>query len=148
MDNVLEQMMLLKETTKTTGVLHQAQIEQLKYWPIVLIYANRFEITFDYEAKTVIYEIAEWDKNSKQAKNFNSLEAYIKVLLGKEYKTIVKEDVKVWHPRPKNGKKTKKRNNSSKASKRSSVKTSSRKLVSRKPKRSRAGSTRGMEKDR
>lgn len=71
------QLLLLKETTVRFGVLHEAQVIQLKMYPILLNGVVKAETHVDTEKKLVFFKI-------KETKNFK---------LSKKNKTIMEKIV-------------------------------------------------------
>lgn len=96
-DQLLEQLMKLKALTKETGMLHDAQVFQLKMYPLVLTHAVKSEITFKYQDEEVIFNITETKgKKPKDIdKRLKLLEQYTQTLLGDNYKVKVKIKRKV-----------------------------------------------------
>ena len=94
--SVSEQLILLKNITKLTGALHEAQLEQMKYWLYALIKDPIiFEIQIAQEKQQVTYLI----KSEADIKeNLSCLNNWIKWLLGEEWEVKVQI----------NGKRTKK----------------------------------------
>lgn len=88
----LEQLLLLKELTKTTGMLHEAQVLQLKLYPLVLTHAIRSEFQFNFDSKEVIFNLLE--TKGKAPKGLRTrlklLVNYVHTLLGSEYKVTIK----------------------------------------------------------
>lgn len=91
-DENFEQLMLLKSITKKTGGLHEAQVLQLKMYPLVLTHATKSEFSFDFNKKAIIFTITE--VKGKTPKNIEErldlLISYTKTLLGNEYSVEVK----------------------------------------------------------
>lgn len=89
-----EQLLMLKDMTNRTGVMHEAQVIQLKYWFFMLFpEVDKFEIMFDPDKSTLTYKVLSV-KNAEEYsnnKNFNILSEYIKFLLGTRY-TLRVED--------------------------------------------------------
>lgn len=98
MDEKLEQLLLLKNLTKKTGMLHEAQLAQLKAWPLALTHAYKCQIVFDYESKNLTYILSEL--NGRKPKDFLKrmamLSKWTKQLLGDEYLVTVKSEKKVF----------------------------------------------------
>lgn len=92
LDPDLEQLLLLKELTKTTGMLHEAQVLQLKIYPLVLTHAIRSEFQFDFNSKEVIFNLLETKGKAPKGlkERLELLVNYVHTLLGSEYKVIVK----------------------------------------------------------
>jgi len=53
-----EQLMLLRGMTERTDILHEAQILQLRMWPIVLFdHARKAEIQVNFEKKEIDFRV-------------------------------------------------------------------------------------------
>jgi hypothetical protein len=92
MDQDLEQLMLLRETFKRTGLLHEAQVLQLKYAPLIMTHATKAEFSLDFENKTLIYKLLEY-KGKRPIdldKRCELLVRYTKQLLGDDFVVFVK----------------------------------------------------------
>lgn len=91
--DIKEQLILLKSLTNQTGILHEAQVMQLKYWFIGLTNASKFTIGFDPEKAKIIYKVSEIKgKPPKDIdKNLNTLTEYVKFLLGNKYSVEVED---------------------------------------------------------
>lgn len=87
LDSVEKQIFFLKELTKRTGILHEAQINQLKFWFVCLTNAVEFTISFDFDNSKIIYKVSKTDGPApkNQNKNIDLLNDYVKVLLGSRY---------------------------------------------------------------
>ncbi len=87
-----KQLMELKSLTKQTKALHDAQVHQLKMWPLIMTHAIRTEISVDFDLKDIIFNILETKgkKPPKFAKRLQLLGHYAKTLLGEEYSVTVK----------------------------------------------------------
>lgn len=87
-----EQLMVLKDMTRRLGVLHEAQLQQIKYW-FFMLYSevSKFEIIFDNEHSALTYKVIAVKnvEEFKNNKNFNTLSEYIKFLLGQRFVTKV-----------------------------------------------------------
>ena len=86
--NTKEQLLLLKDLTERTGVLHEAQVLQLKYWFFMLYpEVSKFEIMFDPEDSTLIYKVlsVKDEEQHRNNNNFSYLKEYVKFLLGTRY---------------------------------------------------------------
>ncbi len=72
-------------------MLHEIQVKNLKMWPLVMIHAKAATCAFDYESKTVTYDIDAIDK--PKPKDFKArlehLNNAVKQLLGKDYSLII-----------------------------------------------------------
>ncbi len=87
-----EQLMSLKALTKETGVLHDAQVFQLKLWPLIMTHATRSEFTADFDFKVLIFNITEikGKEPTKFTKRLRLLCTYAQNLLGDEWEVTVK----------------------------------------------------------
>lgn len=93
-DAALAQLAFLREQTRVTGILHDAQVFQLKMWILVVAqHAGDAEIGFDWTKKVVQFKLR--SINGPAPANlqvgFENLDNWVKWLLGPEYKVIVKE---------------------------------------------------------
>jgi hypothetical protein len=91
-DNTLEQLMLLRGMTQTTGALHDAQVLQLKYWPKLVAGDCALESRVDTFKKVVIYAF-KTSLFKRLPKNFDvachNLSKWTQVLLGSEWSVNV-----------------------------------------------------------
>ncbi len=87
-----EQLMMLKALTKQSKTLHDAQVYQLKMWPLLLTHAIRTQISVDFDFKDIIFNILETKgrKPNRFAKRLKLLGHYTQTLLGEEYSVTVK----------------------------------------------------------
>jgi hypothetical protein len=90
-DSALEQILLLRGLTKTTGILHEAQLLQLKLWPMVMIsHATSSEAVFSYDDKSVVFNVATKGPKPKDLdKRLECLDDSVKMLFGDEYLVVV-----------------------------------------------------------
>lgn len=90
-DEDLAQLMQLKALTQRTGILHDAQVLQLKMWPLVLTHAVESEFTFKFVDKEVIFNITKTQgkKPKDLSKRLKLLSKFTKNLLGKEYAVTI-----------------------------------------------------------
>lgn len=91
MDPDLEQLLMLKDLTAKTGVLHEAQCLQLRYWPLVLTHATKANVYYSYKDKEVIFDLIETTGKPHKdlAKRLKLLAKFTKELLGDEYSVAV-----------------------------------------------------------
>ena len=83
MSLVEKTLLSLKDMTFRTGVLHEAQISQLKIWGAALSpKSNSFEIKIDTNSGVVVYC---FDKIKKNINIFKALNNSVKWLLGNEW---------------------------------------------------------------
>lgn len=92
MSDPMEQLLLLRGMTKATGALHEAQVLQLKMYPLVMLSNSvSSEFTFDWEKRTVEFAIKTKGKQDKDFdKRMEYLDKSVKMLLGDEYLVTVK----------------------------------------------------------
>lgn len=81
----IKQLLLLRETTKTFGVLHEAQALQLRLWPHAVdpkLITAKAEISID---SNIIYW--EWESKSKRISKhrLEALDRSVKLMLGDEW---------------------------------------------------------------
>lgn len=90
-DEVLEQLMILRGMTKATGALHEAQVLQLKMYPMVMLSNSvSSEFTFDWENRSVEFKVQTKGKRDKDFdKRMDCLDKSVKTLLGDEYLVVV-----------------------------------------------------------
>jgi hypothetical protein len=92
--NEVEQLVQLRHLTRSTGALHEAQVQQLKLWPLVLTHAVESHAIFDYEGSVVIFNLLKTQGNPPEdfADRLKELARYTKFLLGDEYTVLVKDN--------------------------------------------------------
>lgn len=84
--------MLLRDLLARTGGLHQIQVNQLQYYPlIVLPHATKASFGFDFEKKEIIFFIKETKGPAPKDldKRLDLLVKFTKTLLGEEYRVRV-----------------------------------------------------------
>lgn len=78
---------MLREQTRLTGALHEAQVLQLKMWPMVVFdTASASRFTWDPEGKVVTFTVT--IKNQKLAwwkQRVTILNEWVQTLLGKDW---------------------------------------------------------------
>lgn len=82
----LEQLALLKSMTVRTGAIHEAQVLQLKMWPLLIPDVNKAEASVDTERKMVTYK-CETDSNrptKKKAQTMENIAIWTKKMLWDE----------------------------------------------------------------
>lgn len=98
-----EQLMLLKDLTERTGILHEAQILQLKMYPLVIFQnAKEVRLELDIEKKELHFVSKFKIGNPKDFKvKCEQLESYVKWLLGTNWIVRVKDtkDKQLWRSR-------------------------------------------------
>jgi hypothetical protein len=97
--NSVEQLMLLKDLTRRTGLIYEAQVLQLKYWPMLaLTHAKSSEVRLNVE-KRVCEFFARIDSKGKApddlADRLARLDEAVKWLLGDEWLVKVKLGKKI-----------------------------------------------------
>lgn len=92
LDPELEQLMRLKELSRNSGALHELQVLQLKYLPLITTHATSSEFIFKHDSREIIFNIKETQGKvpNKFKKRLKVLCQYAKNLLGSEYKVVVK----------------------------------------------------------
>ncbi len=95
--DLLDQLSVLREMTRRTGILHEAQILQLQWWPWVVIpHCKDFQIEFSHDNKILQYVIKTKGKPpTKYKKRLEYLANWVKELLGHEYDCRIVENGKV-----------------------------------------------------
>lgn len=93
--NVKEQLQLLKAQTALTGALHDAQVLQLKMWPLVAFdTATTSEFTWDPEEKLVTFNV-NFPKKMKFPQldwwkvRVDALQSWVYELLGDNWRIVV-----------------------------------------------------------
>ena len=85
-NDICEQLMVLKGLTRTTGVLHEAQIQQLRMWPHFMFPKLKHELRVNLDTKTIEYSLKFSGKMpAKIQEKLKDLEAGIAWLLGGEW---------------------------------------------------------------
>lgn len=95
-----EQLMLLRDLTRRTGAIHDAQVFQMKWWPMMLFtHAKKCEAQVDVEKQQVDYIILTTDGKapSDMEERMKALCEWTHWLLGDEYVVRVKERKKMLH---------------------------------------------------
>jgi hypothetical protein len=92
----IEQLEQLKYLTRVTGVLHDAQVQQLKMWPLLVTHALESQAIFDYEGSAIIFNLLKTEENPPEnlEERFKLLAQYTRFLLGDEYTVVVKHEGK------------------------------------------------------
>lgn len=90
-----EQLMLLRDTTRRLGGLHELQMTQMKIWPLIFIGAKTSVAEFGYETKQVVYRLEGLKKRpAKFQHRLEHLDKATKQLLGDEYLVTIMLDGK------------------------------------------------------
>lgn len=85
--SVWEQLGQLKLLTMRLGVLHEAQIKQLKIWPRVFFQnSNKSQFSVDIEKKSIVFDV--WQNSSKD----NALEKKAPEILDQNTKELLGDD--------------------------------------------------------
>jgi hypothetical protein len=95
---IFEQLMLLKEATVRFGSLHEAQVLQLKMYPLLLPGVKKAETHIDIEKKLIYYKITESNKFRMTKKNKTIIEKIVfwtKSLLWDECSIVILNKDKV-----------------------------------------------------
>jgi hypothetical protein len=85
-----DQLMALRQMS-LMGILHEAQIQQLKYWPrVVFSHSTASEFIFNPEGKTIEFHLeAKGRAPKKMAERFKFFDRSVKYLLGEIYRVVV-----------------------------------------------------------
>lgn len=88
------QLALLRQTTKLTGGLHEAQVQQLKVWPLLTFqWAEQASFTWDPDKREVYFhpQPPKWvrPKRDHLQKGADVLATWVCGLLGDEWETVV-----------------------------------------------------------
>lgn len=97
LDDKWEQLAHLSGLTKTTGVLHEAQVLQLKYWPYVMApHAKSIETVVFQEKKEVrfVLKLGKKAPPSDFQARLDALDRSVKTMLGYDWQVVVQEDRK------------------------------------------------------
>lgn len=89
-----KQLLMLKDLTRRMGVLHEAQVLQLKMWPMTLFtHAKKTEERVNLESKEIDYDILQTKgkKPSDLKERFEALNEWTKWLLGDDWVVRVRE---------------------------------------------------------
>jgi len=86
------QLLLLRNITCRTGALHEAQVVQLKYYPLITTHATKASFSYNFDDKILIYNLLETKgrKPKDFKKNLKDLTTFTHNLLGEEYTVIIK----------------------------------------------------------
>jgi hypothetical protein len=99
--STIDTLMQLKDLTKRTGILYEAQVANLKLWPYVLFDIVEHAILPDDHNRILTFNLT-FDKKAKipkdRKKRCEALEAWVWELLGKEWVTKIRlHDGTWWH---------------------------------------------------
>jgi hypothetical protein len=96
--DALQQLQMLKEQTRLTGALHEAQVVQLKMWPLVLFQDwSKSEFTWDPDQKYVAFKMSKGKKKTRtkapkladHQERVDVLAGWVQELLGSEWRVQV-----------------------------------------------------------
>ena len=86
MSEVLEQLKALKANTESTGILHEAQLTQIKYWILGLIPGStELSISFNHKNSISFNVAAPSIKFKQKKKRLEMISLWTKELLGEYY---------------------------------------------------------------
>lgn len=88
-----QQLLMLRDLTARTGALHEAQVLQLKWWPLTLFtHSKKCEAQVNVEGKEVTYVIVQTKGKPPKdiKKRYEALNEWTKWLLGNEWVVRIK----------------------------------------------------------
>lgn len=89
---VREEVATLRDLTRRTGILHEAQVTNLKYWPYVLFEISSHEVLPDDLRRVLTFNLRFTKKKPKNIKELcQTLESWCWGLLGPEYMIRVRD---------------------------------------------------------
>jgi hypothetical protein len=91
--SIWEQLVLLRQFTARTGVLHEAQIQHLKIWPRLLFPNTKARTSVDQEGRKVNIEVLSVTGRAPKAilpKPAETLNEWVKALLGASWEVAVR----------------------------------------------------------
>lgn len=96
-DEAVKQLLMLKELTKQTGVLHEAQVLQLRMWSMLaMTHSNLYpEIHFSHDLKELEFQFKKLKKKDAPKDlevRLDNLVKWCHWLLGDEYLVRIKDD--------------------------------------------------------
>lgn len=85
-----EQLMMMREMTRRTGIMHESQMLQLKIWPRVLFQdSSKAEVSIDMVERSMYFRIAVDGSKSTAANGRKSaaerLDSFVKAMMGDEW---------------------------------------------------------------
>lgn len=87
-----QELLSLRDLTRRTGILHEAQVVNLKYWPYVLFNISDHQILPDDLRRVLTFNVKFSKKKPKNIKDLcRTLEQWCWALLGKEYMVRVRD---------------------------------------------------------
>lgn len=95
-----EQLILLRNITATMGVLHEAQVLQLKWWPLTLFtHARKCEERINIERKEIDFVILQTKGQPPKdiKKRYEAIVEWTKWLLGSEWTVRIRLRDKLLH---------------------------------------------------
>lgn len=102
--SIKEQLMLLKGATIRTGAIHEAQVLQLKMWPLLFPNVTTAEVSIDPEKKIVFFKCD--SKGLRASKKMRliaeNIDSWVKQLLWPETTVVIKiNDKQIYDSRTK-----------------------------------------------
>lgn len=86
------ELMQLRDLTRRTGILHDAQVTNLKYWPYVLFEISDHQILPDDLRRVLTFNLKFTKKKPKNIKDLSrTLESWCWAILGEEYQIRVRD---------------------------------------------------------
>jgi len=91
-DKLSPELLSLRDLTRRTGILHDAQVTNLKYWPYVLFEISDNQILPDDLRRVLIFNLRFTKKKPKNVKDLSrTLEKWCWAILGEEYQIRVRD---------------------------------------------------------
>lgn len=97
-NETVEQLMLLKSVTLRTGAIHEAQVLQLKAWPLLMDGVLKSVARVDVDNKRVVFNMTTTDlfNNSELSKKMLAeIDRWTKILLWDETRVMFKSNKKI-----------------------------------------------------
>lgn len=96
-EDTVAQLMELRALTGLTGVIHEAQVQQLRYWPLIAVsHAEKSEVTFETDDKggnRTVFIAFKLDPKKKAPPNLqrrlHALDKNVQWLLGNDWKVVM-----------------------------------------------------------
>jgi hypothetical protein len=95
----IEQLMLLRAVTARTGILHEAQVRQLKLWPLLVFQESKSATCKpNVEKKSIVFDVTNGPKPFKPGRNERRIEPreapvmlsnWVKQLLGEDWAVTI-----------------------------------------------------------
>ena len=86
-----QQLATLRSVTDTSGVVHEAQLQQLRFWGGVAFSPIKWTADIDVEGRKIIYSLAKKSKNPTLPNAVAALDNSVHWLLGESWQLIVRE---------------------------------------------------------